>query len=216
MCLGHVEQKLKALRKSESNRELWEREWVTIETLLGIRGMTVAEVRSIADIGCGGRELEIGATERQIKYRGFDIDDGNLDTDCLPAADSNFDLVVAFALLEHLQNPDNFLREVFRVLRPGGILMLSTPNWHFASRNFYDNPAHVQPYSPISASVLLSAYGFQGVEVYPGLRAKSGRAYIGKLRFWRAALRPIRGNPPIWPPFMKGRATSFFALAHRP
>jgi 2-polyprenyl-3-methyl-5-hydroxy-6-metoxy-1,4-benzoquinol methylase len=39
-----------------------------------------------------------------------------------------YDLVVAIETLEHLENPWHFLREVRKLLRPGGMLVLSTPN----------------------------------------------------------------------------------------
>lgn len=211
--MSHVEKQMKTLREVGSvDENLWEREWITVGTLLQLIGRDLGHVNSVADVGCGGRELERGAQARGMVYRGFDIDDGNFESDPFPAADSTFDLVLALALIEHLHNPDNFIRETLRVLRPGGVVVVSTPNWHYASRHFYDNPAHVQPYTPVSLSTLLSAYALDSVQTYPGLRAKTGRAYLGKLRFLRAALRPARGTLPWLPTFLTGKATSFFAL----
>ena len=46
----------------------------------------------------------------------------------LPFPDQFFDLVVSLEGIEHLENPFQFLREVARVCRPGGYLLLSTPN----------------------------------------------------------------------------------------
>ena len=47
---------------------------------------------------------------------------------CLPFRDATFDTVVAVEGIEHLENPYLPAREFFRVLRPGGLLILSTPN----------------------------------------------------------------------------------------
>jgi SAM-dependent methyltransferase len=47
----------------------------------------------------------------------------------LPFADSTFDAVFAHALFEHLSDPPKGLREIYRVLRPGGITAISSPDW---------------------------------------------------------------------------------------
>ena len=44
-----------------------------------------------------------------------------------PYNDENFDIVVALAILEHLENPFHFKREVLRVLKKGGLLFLAFP-----------------------------------------------------------------------------------------
>lgn len=46
----------------------------------------------------------------------------------LPFADASFDAVVSIEGIEHIQRPFDFIRECRRVLRPGGVLVLSTPN----------------------------------------------------------------------------------------
>lgn len=45
-----------------------------------------------------------------------------------PFADASFDAVFGIEIVEHVENPRFFLREVERVLRPGGIAIVSTPN----------------------------------------------------------------------------------------
>jgi SAM-dependent methyltransferase len=47
----------------------------------------------------------------------------------LPYADAAFDLVVSMDVVEHVAQPEPWLREAFRVLRPSGTLFLTTPNY---------------------------------------------------------------------------------------
>ena len=46
----------------------------------------------------------------------------------LPFADASFDIVTATEILEHLEDYRRIIRQIYRVLRPGGICILSTPN----------------------------------------------------------------------------------------
>jgi ubiquinone biosynthesis O-methyltransferase len=67
----------------------------------------------------------------------------------LPYADGAFDLVVAFEVIEHLENWREFLQEVRRVLAPAGQLMVSTPNrlYYTESRGADGaNPFHVHEF----------------------------------------------------------------------
>lgn len=47
----------------------------------------------------------------------------------LPFKEETFDIVTALDVLEHQENPAVALREIHRVLRPGGVLISTTPNW---------------------------------------------------------------------------------------
>jgi 2-polyprenyl-3-methyl-5-hydroxy-6-metoxy-1,4-benzoquinol methylase len=74
----------------------------------------------------------------------------------LPGRDDTFDVVVAPEVIEHLENPRFMIREIFRVLRPGGTAIVTTPNnesWrsliallvrgHFTEFGESGYPAHI-------------------------------------------------------------------------
>jgi GT2 family glycosyltransferase/SAM-dependent methyltransferase len=70
--------------------------------------------------------------------------------DCLavPFADHSFDLVTAFEIIEHLEPTQQFLDGIARLLRPDGLLLLSTPNreTYGESRRGEANPFHVREF----------------------------------------------------------------------
>ncbi|MHB8109973.1 MAG: methyltransferase domain-containing protein [Syntrophorhabdaceae bacterium] len=59
---------------------------------------------------------------------GLSVDRGNLN-DSLPYNDATFDYVCFLEAIEHTENPYNAVREISRVLKPNGLIVLTTPNY---------------------------------------------------------------------------------------
>ena len=85
----------------------------------------------------------------------------------LKKLNSLFDVVFAWEVLEHILNPDNFLKIIHSTLKPGAALILSTPNEKslemrelktYSSNILFD---HVRLYNPFSIKKLLSRNGFK-------------------------------------------------------
>lgn len=74
--------------------------------------------------------------------------------------DESFDYVVSFQVIEHIKQDAEFVREVSRVLRPGGKFIVSTPN---APMSLTRNPWHVREYRAEELEALLSK-SFSSVE----------------------------------------------------
>ena len=124
------------------------------------------ENKTVLDIACGtGYGLAILKTK--AKYiTGVDVDAGAANeakAECgdngsvllgnglgLPFADGSFDVITSFETLEHLHERRKFLAELHRVLRPGGILILSTPNANYSMpvNGKPSNPFHIFEYTP--------------------------------------------------------------------
>ncbi len=77
-------------------------------------------------------------------------------------ADHSLDIVVAVEVLEHVEEDDMFVREVARVLRPGGVFLMTTPNGDYLTK--VANPDHKRHYRLEQLRSLLSRH-FSGVEI---------------------------------------------------
>lgn len=78
----------------------------------------------------------------------------------LPNADNSFDFVISFQVIEHIENDHLFLREINRVLKPGGKFIVTTPN---KPMSITRNPWHVREYKIEELRVLMENY-FRKVE----------------------------------------------------
>lgn len=128
----------------EEDRDLLEREEKSLSYIKQLK-----TAKKILDVGCGDglflnklaetledrKDVELWGTDYSKyklekaeknghKVKWCDLEEG------LPFEDNSFDLVYAAELIEHLYNPDFFLEECYRVLRPEGTIIISTPNMH--------------------------------------------------------------------------------------
>jgi SAM-dependent methyltransferase len=70
-------------------------------------------------------------------------------------ADNSFDTVVSFQVIEHIANDDLFVKEIYRVLKPGGKAIIATPN---IKMSLTRNPWHVREYTQNQLETLISKY----------------------------------------------------------
>jgi 2-polyprenyl-3-methyl-5-hydroxy-6-metoxy-1,4-benzoquinol methylase len=64
---------------------------------------------------------------------------------------NTYDVVLSFQVIEHIQNDKLFLEEIYRVLKPGGIALITTPN---RKMSLSRNPWHVREYLPMELKAL--------------------------------------------------------------
>lgn len=106
-----------------------------------LHGVQDPEGARILDIGAGRGEL-LGLLLRSLPARAFacdyqpgsfalpavPIEQVDLNTDALPYPGDSFDLVTCSEVIEHVENYYLLLREAYRVLKKGGLLVVTTPN----------------------------------------------------------------------------------------
>jgi SAM-dependent methyltransferase len=133
--------------------------------------------REVLEAGCGegygadliadvaGRVIGLDYDEATVahvraRYPRVEMLHGNLAT--LPLADESVDVVVNFQVIEHLWDQGQFVGECFRVLRTGGVLLMSTPNRLTFSpgRDTPINPFHTRELNGAELTELLTSQGF--------------------------------------------------------
>ncbi len=62
----------------------------------------------------------------------------------LPYPDASFDSIISFQVIEHIEDDGLFLKEINRVLRPGGVALITTPNRPLSLSR---NPWHIREYT---------------------------------------------------------------------
>lgn len=81
-----------------------------------------------------------------------------------------FEVITAFHVLEHVENPLNFLSDIHKILKKNGLLALSVPNpnrWalQFNRENWDLPPHHLTRWNPVSLSLALEKSGFKILEL---------------------------------------------------
>ncbi len=147
----------------------------------------------VLDLGCGDGAAASLAARRNPGHHliGLDWSAGALGrarrlgltvvrsgTDPLPVASASVDVVIMSELIEHLVDTDAALEEVFRVLKPGGSLLLSTPNL----AAWYNRGLVALGVQPIFSEVSLrGVYGRPGHQVAGHLHLFTRGALVGLL-----------------------------------
>ena len=130
-----------------------------------------------------------------------------LDIHTLPAIDIRVDLVTNFQTVEHLVDPARFLTAVRDALRPGGRLMLTTPN---RLMSVSENPVHVREYTAEELAALLQPI-FSRVELGSVVCSERVRAFDEERR--RQVQRILRLDPLGLRHYLP-TAVMHFAFAH--
>lgn len=139
----------------------------------------------ILDVGCGiGYFLEVAIqrgwevygteyTDEAIKIcsdKGINMQQGKLDHKNYNEGD--FDIITSFEVIEHINNPAEEVNNFYKLLRKGGVLYLTTPNFNSllryrlnANYNVICYPEHLSYYTPKSLKKLFSNANFQKLKI---------------------------------------------------
>ena len=155
------------------------------------RRLVADDTAAVVDVGCGdGRLLDIlrrlgpsgwrlagievaEAAARRAAERGFEVRTGDLETLDLARWNGRFGLALVHQVIEHTRDPRDAVRRIARLLRPGGVLSVETPDTRgWDARIFrrgywggYHIPRHFYLFDASTLSRLLVEQGFEVVSV---------------------------------------------------
>ena len=152
-----------------------------------LRFMTLARepVGTLLDVGCGGGRFLNRMKRRGWKVEGTDFDEqatkkvsarygikthvGDLAQCRLPA--NSFDVIAMSQAIEHLYDPQTTLLECLRILKPGGLLVMTTPNVSSMGANEFgaswrgwEAPRHLHLFSVDALQRLTQRAGFDVIQ----------------------------------------------------
>ena len=139
-----------------------------------INALSLPQEARILDIGCGAgnmihhlsryghvKGVEIDPRPVEVaRQRGYDVEQGDA-TSGLSDADDTYDLVTALDVIEHNQEDVRILREAYRVLKPGGHIVVTVPAFMWLWSYNDDLNAHVRRYTRADLKRRLEQAGFR-------------------------------------------------------
>lgn len=165
-------------------------------------------------LACTGRVADVGSADRWLQARlSPDADYVAVDfpgkhgrayasepdvfatAESLPFADNVFDAIACFEVLEHLEDPQKAIDEARRVLKPGGLYVISVPFVY----PLHDRPADFRRYTPFGLQQSLTLAGLEVLVVRPMLSSLQAAGLLMALAVaggalnsrWRSLLLPL-------------------------
>lgn len=153
--------------------------------------------KEIAEVGCGHGLISILLSMNTKYLTGYDVDKESIRyaqsliqklglynisfeqyNGSFDSIDKTYDVVISMDVIEHVYDPKYFLRNVFKILRPGGMLILGTPNGLIANGNRCiiktHSRFHIMEYAPDELSNFLIESGFSIESCYSNKNISGG------------------------------------------
>lgn len=114
------------------------------------------------------------AKEKGFMVRKIDIDKGEMSQ----LTSDTYEGVMASQIIEHLERPLEFLKEVRRVLKPGGRAVVLTPSMPHGLGAFWDDYTHKHPFTKRSLRMIAYDAGFIDMKISEDFRCLPGMGWL--------------------------------------
>ena len=132
----------------------------------------------ILDLGCGRGDFLRGFIKCGLKGYGVDqslaaksicpeaeILQSDLGEELLPYENNSFDVIFSKSVLEHFYYPEKIVMEIYRIIKPNGLVITMVPDWKAVYKTFYEDYTHRTPFTLASLRDILIINGFGEVKV---------------------------------------------------
>ena len=137
------------------------------------KGMTLLEpgcgrgehLRHFKDMGLNVNGLDLSPQAPKLAPD-LSISVCDIENESLPYPDDHFDIIYNKSFLEHLREPSRVIKEIYRVLKPGGLFLSMVPDWESQYKKYYDDYTHRTPFTTVSLTNIYKVNEFIDVNVF--------------------------------------------------
>ncbi len=158
---------------------------------LSVMLLSASSGKRLLEVGCGagqqlktmkdlgwqveGADRDLSAVEH-ARSKGLEVRHGSLEEIKYP--EGSFNAIISNHVIEHNHDPLSFLTEMYRILEPGGTVVIATPNieslgsrvFKHADIMFMDSPRHLFVFTPGSLKIIAERAGFYQPQVTTSVR----------------------------------------------
>lgn len=210
--------------------------WLQNDTGELVRGFAISAEDVVLDIGCGEGGYALFSARQRAEIILADVDADKLDTararlekegarsvrtlvtdaNPIPLADGVVSRVVAMEVLEHVEDPAQFMAELVRVARPGALFLLTVPDEiiegvqkHIAPAVYFERPNHIR---------IFKRGELEQLALEAGLSVESTMQYgfyhaVWWSLYWACENQPL--SPP-WHPLLENWSETWSTLLSLP
>lgn len=149
-------------------------------------GKFLGEIKQVFGCSVYGVDMSEEAVKTAKEDYGIDVFLGVITA--APFPPGSFDVITARQYLEHVYNPQEVLQVFFRLLKPGGLCLIYTPNFNSFNAKLFKNrwyaldcPRHLYLYAPKTIETLLRKAGFSLTGIS---HDKSSKNLINSLQYY--------------------------------
>lgn len=130
------------------------------------------------DIGCGRGEFLKGFVSLGVSGHAVDqssaalkycpeaeLRNSDIENEGIPYPNNYFDVVYSKSVIEHFHYPEKLVKEMRRVLKPGGLAITLCPAWEYNYRVYFEDYSHRTPFMLESLRDIQIIHGFEDVQV---------------------------------------------------